>query len=100
MLTFVFLTVPNLSFASAFLDIVILVNLSVSDTINNSTDYTNYTNLTSTTSSYAQGTGSLQYQLNNLLAQKGLSINIDYSDYSNFIHFSSAQTRLENFKKT
>jgi hypothetical protein len=72
-------------------------NLSVSDTINNSTDYTNYTNLTSTTSSYAQGTGSLQYQLNNLLAQKGLSINIDYSDYSNFIHFSSAQTRLENF---
>jgi hypothetical protein len=72
-------------------------NLSVNDTINNSTDYTNYTNLTSTTSSYAQGTGSLQYQLNNLLAQKGLSINIDYSNYSNFIHFSSAQTRLENF---
>ena len=72
-------------------------NLNVSDEINNSTDYINYTNLTTTTSSYSQGTGSLQYQLNNLLAQKGLSINIDYSDYSNFIHFSSAQTRLENF---
>jgi len=72
-------------------------NLNVSDEINNSTDYTNYTNLTTTTSSYSQGTGSLQYQLNNLLAQKGLSINIDYSNYSNFIHFSSAQTRLENF---
>jgi hypothetical protein len=72
-------------------------NLNVSDEINNSTDYINYNNLTTTTSSYSQGTGSLQYQLNNLLAQKGLSINIDYSDYSNFIHFSSAQTRLENF---
>jgi hypothetical protein len=72
-------------------------NLNISDEINNSTDYINYTNLTTTTSSYAQGTGSLQYQLNNLLAQKGLSINIDYSNYSNFIHFSSAQTRLENF---
>jgi hypothetical protein len=72
-------------------------NLSVSDTINNSTDYTNYNNLTSTTSSYSQGTGSLQYQLNNLLAQRGLSINIDYSDYSNFIHFGSAQSQLENF---
>ena len=72
-------------------------NLNVSDEINNSTDYINYNNLTTTISSYSQGTGSLQYQLNNLLAQKGLSINIDYSDYSNFIHFSSAQTRLENF---
>jgi hypothetical protein len=72
-------------------------NLNVSDEINNSTDYTNYNTLTTTTSSYSQGTGSLQYQLNNLLAQRGLSINIDYSNYSNFIHFSSAQTRLENF---
>ena len=72
-------------------------NLSVSDNINNSTDYTNYTTLTSTSSSYSQGTGSLQYQLNNLLAQRGLSINIDYSDYSNFIHFGSAQSQLENF---
>jgi hypothetical protein len=72
-------------------------NLNISDETNNSTDYINYSNLTSTTSSYSQGTGSLQYQLNNLLAQKGLSINIDYSNYSNFIHFSAAQTRLENF---
>jgi hypothetical protein len=72
-------------------------NLSVSDNINNSTDYINYTTLTSPTSSYSQGTGSLQYQLNNLLAQRGLSINIDYSEYNNFIHFGSAQSQLENF---
>jgi hypothetical protein len=72
-------------------------NLSIQDEINNSTNYTNYSLLSTPTSSYAQGTGSLQYQLNNLLAQRGISINIDYSNYSNFIHFSSAQTRLENF---
>ena len=72
-------------------------NIPATNNINNSTDYINYTTLTTTTSSYSQGTGSLQYQLNNLLAQNNIQINIDYSDYSNFIHFSSAQTRLENF---
>jgi hypothetical protein len=44
-----------------------------------------------------QGSASFQYKLNSLLQEKGIEINIDYSDYSNFIHFSSAQTRLENF---
>lgn len=72
-------------------------NIPVTNNLNNSTDYINYTTLTSTSSSYSQGTGSLQYQLNNLLAQNNIQINIDYSDYSNFIHFSSAQTQLENF---
>ena len=72
-------------------------NISLQDEINNSTDYVNYSSLSATTSSLAFGTGSLQYQLNNLLAQRGIEINIDYADYSNFIHFSSAQTRLENF---
>jgi len=70
-------------------------NLNIKDQTNNSTDYANYSNLSSTNTS--QGSGSFQYQLNSLLAEKGLEINIDYSDYSNFIHFSSAQTRLENF---
>jgi hypothetical protein len=32
-----------------------------------------------------------------MLADTGVEINVDYSDYANFIHFSSAQTRLENF---
>ena len=36
-------------------------------------------------------------QINSLLEEKEIDINIDYSDLSNFIHFSSAQTRLENF---
>ena len=36
-------------------------------------------------------------QLKNLLDSKEININVDYSDYSQFINFSSAQTRLENF---
>jgi hypothetical protein len=43
------------------------------------------------------GSGSLLYQINSILAEKGIEINIDYSDYSEFVHFSSAKTRLENF---
>ena len=70
-------------------------NLNIKDQINNSTDYINLSNLYSNNNS--QGTGSFQYQLNSLLAETGIEINVDYSDYSNFIHFSSAQTRLENF---
>jgi hypothetical protein len=31
-------------------------------------------------------------------SQSGIQVSIDYSDYSNFVHFSSAQERLENFK--
>jgi len=70
-------------------------NISVKDQINNSTPYTTYSSLTSNSSTL--GTGSLQYQINSILAEKGLEINIDYSDYSDFVFFSSAQTRLENF---
>jgi hypothetical protein len=70
-------------------------NLSVKDQINNSTDYNNISQLSLTDSN--QGSGSLRYQLNSLLAKTGIDINIDYSNYDNFIHFSSAQTRLENF---
>jgi len=36
-------------------------------------------------------------QLQSLLDRKSVSINVDYTDYKNFIHFSSAKTRLENF---
>ena len=36
-------------------------------------------------------------QIQNLLNQKEVNININYENYSNFIHFSSAKTRLENF---
>jgi hypothetical protein len=71
------------------------LNLNLKDQINNSTTYTNYATLSS--SSYATGSTNLQYQINSILAERGIEINVDYSDYSNFIYFSSALTRLENF---
>ena len=70
-------------------------NISIKDQINNSTNYSSYNSLSSTNNQ--QGTGSFQYQINSLLAESGIELNIDYSNYNNFIHFSSAQTRLENF---
>ena len=36
-------------------------------------------------------------QIKNLLNEKEINININYENYANFVHFSSAQTRLENF---
>ena len=70
-------------------------NIGIKDQINNSTGYSNYNSLTSNTS--VLGTGSLYYQAKSILAEKGIEINIDYSDYSQFVNFSSAYTRLENF---
>ena len=37
-------------------------------------------------------------ELNALLNEKGAELGIDYSDFSNFINFSSAEERLRNFK--
>jgi hypothetical protein len=70
-------------------------NINLKDQINNTTPYSSYTSLSKNTST--QGTGSYLYQINSLLAEKGIEINIDYTDYSDFIYLSSAQTRLENF---
>jgi len=67
-------------------------NLELKDQINNSTLELSYSDIVNTSLPSATN------QLNSLLEEKELSINIDYSDFSNFIHFSSGQTRLENFK--
>ena len=40
---------------------------------------------------------SSQNQLRSLLNRKDINISVDYTEYSNFIHFSSAYTRLDNF---
>ena len=42
-------------------------------------------------------TTSSRNQLNSILEEKGVEINIDYTDFSNFIHFSSAEERINNF---
>jgi hypothetical protein len=66
-------------------------NIAIKDQINNSTVDYNYVDLTSTslTSSFNQ--------LSSLLEEKEIDINIDYTNFNNFVHFSSAQVRLENF---
>jgi hypothetical protein len=66
-------------------------NLDIKDQVNNSTVSSNYTSLTTTTL-----TSSFN-QLSSLLEEKEIDINIDYTDFNNFIHFSSVQSRLENF---
>ena len=42
-------------------------------------------------------TGSFN-QIQGILSSSNININVDYTDFNKFIHFSSAKTRLENFK--
>ena len=65
--------------------------VSVKDKIGHTTPYYNYTNLllTALTSSYQQ--------VQSMMQEQGLSINVDYSSFYNFVHFSSATERLYNF---
>lgn len=67
------------------------LSLQVSPEQNKTTEYQNTETLGNSNSS------ALTYQLNSLLAESGIELNIDYSNYGNFVFFSSAQTRLENF---
>jgi len=67
------------------------INLQVSSELNKTTEYQNTQTLSNSDSS------ALTYQLNSLLAESGIELNINYSNYGNFVFFSSAQTRLENF---
>ena len=66
-------------------------NLEVKDQINNSSVELSYSDIINTS------LPSSQNQLNSLLEEKEIDINIDFSDFSNFTHFSSAAVRLENF---
>jgi len=66
-------------------------NIDLKDQVNNSTLALSYSELISSQVS------SSKEQINSLLKEKELQINVDYTTYSDFIHFSSAQTRLENF---
>jgi len=66
-------------------------NIDLKDQVNNSSGLLSYSDLTQTTL-----TSSLD-QINNLLNKKEIDINVDYTHFSGFTHFSSVQTRLENF---
>ena len=66
-------------------------NLPIKDQVNNSSQNLSYNDLTAYTA-----TSSLD-QFNSLMSSSSLSISVDYTDFNDFIHFSTAQTRLENF---
>jgi len=66
-------------------------NIEFKDQVNNSTNILSYNDIINSPLTSSNN------QINSLLEEKGIEINIDYSDFSNFIHFSSAQHRLENF---
>jgi hypothetical protein len=68
-------------------------DLPFKDQINNSSNYQNYSQLLLSNNDLS----SSYQQMNSLLEEKGIEINIDYTDFSNFVHFSSATHRLENF---
>jgi hypothetical protein len=66
-------------------------NIDLKDQVNNSTQELSYTDLVTTSLTSSQN------QLSSLLEEKEIDINIDYTTFEDYIHFSSAQTRLENF---
>lgn len=66
--------------------------VAINQRVGQTTPYYNYTNLLATPAS-----SSLQ-QLLSWLEDKAISINVDYSEFKNFIHFSSATERLLNFQ--
>jgi len=68
------------------------LNLSSKDQLNNSTVYLDYNTLI--TSSLLSTSYS---QLNNLISSSGIEINVDYTDFSKFVYFSSAVQRIKNF---
>jgi len=67
------------------------INLPVKGQVNNSTEEVDFTSLISTSV-----TSSLQ-QINSFYADPSVQINIDYTEYTNFIKFSSAEKRTNNF---
>jgi len=67
------------------------LNLNFKDQINNSDTFQTYDTIlnTSLTSS--------QQQYLSILQERAININIDFDNFNNFIHFSSAESRLNNF---
>jgi len=67
------------------------INLPVKGQVNNSTEDIDFTTLIDTSV-----TSSLQ-QINSFYEDPSIQINIDYTNFSNFINFSSAKKRISNF---
>ena len=67
-------------------------NLEITDEHVVPTQYFNYNEL------FSYPINNTNSQIYSLYSEKGAELSIDHSDFSNFIHFSSAYERLVNFK--
>ncbi len=65
-------------------------NLSIKGELNNSTENLDLSGVLSPNSQS-------ESQLSSYLADPSIKINVDYTDFGNFVNFSSAQARVENF---
>ena len=66
-------------------------NIPLKSQVNNSSQNLSYNDIITGAS-----TGS-QDQIDSLLSQSAINISVDYTDFNDFIHFSSIKTRLDNF---
>lgn len=67
------------------------LNIKLQQTVNNSTEFQNFNTLLDAPSV------SLTDQLKSILVERRAELNTDYSNFENFIFFSSAEQRLINF---
>jgi hypothetical protein len=67
------------------------LNLNFKDQINNSNTFQTYDTILSSSLT------SSQQQYISILQEKAININIDFNNFNNFVHFSSAEKRLNNF---
>ena len=66
-------------------------DLPIKNRTNNSTNYTSYEQLLTTNNVTSYN------QILSYLEDKSINIGIDYTNFSNFVHFSSAESRIKNF---
>ena len=71
-------------------------NIPIKSEVNNSSQNLSYSDIITSPLFGNALTGS-QNQIESLLSQSAINISVDYSNFNDFIHFSSAQTRIENF---
>jgi len=69
-------------------------NFSVDDTAeqNSPTDFLNYNDL------FSFPTNNTYREINSRFNEKGIEVSVDYSNFDNFIQFSSAEERIRNFQ--
>jgi len=71
-------------------------DIAISKTAGQSTNLYNYNKLFGVGSDGIAATSSFN-KIKSLLQEQSIDINVDYSNFSNFVHFSSATERINNF---